>query len=128
MVSLCSLLSALGLAFVPLGSNGFVIKAIRFHFNMYTGPGYLSVLMGVINLVLLFFFKEVKLTNKKRKKSSNSKKMVDRSESLCVCVRACVCACVCVCDMGVCMCVCVCAWVCACVCVCDMVCLYWVVQ
>ncbi|XP_064404673.1 major facilitator superfamily domain-containing protein 8-like isoform X2 [Halichondria panicea] len=66
---------ALGLAFVPLGSTGFVIEPIRFHFNVYTGPGYLSALMGVINVVLLFFFKEVKLS------STRDKKMRDRKVS-----------------------------------------------
>lgn len=73
---------ALGLAFVPLGSDGVVIDSIRFHFNMYTGPGYLSALMGVINIVLLFFFKEVKLTgNKRKKKGSTAEKMATQELS-----------------------------------------------
>ncbi len=74
--------SALGLAFVPLGSKGFFIEPIKFHFNMYTGPGYLSALMGVINIVLLIFFKEVKLGRSKDKKKPSVSKMTDRSKFL----------------------------------------------
>ena len=55
-----SLLTALGLAFVPLGSDGYTIPKIRFTFNIYTGPGYLSVLLGIINIVLLFFVQNIK--------------------------------------------------------------------
>ena len=56
-------LAALGLAFVPLGYQGLRIHAIRFSFNMYTGPGYLSALLGVVNIVLLIaVFREFKLT------------------------------------------------------------------
>ena len=63
--------SALGLAFVPLGYNGLRIHTIKFSFNMYTGPGYLSAVLGVVNIVLLIvFFREFKLT-----KSSESEKM-----------------------------------------------------
>lgn len=57
---------ALGLAFVPLGYEGYKIHAIRFKFNMYTGPGYLSALLGIVNIILLIvFFREAKLTQKK---------------------------------------------------------------
>lgn len=51
---------ALGLAFVPLGSNGFSIRAIKFIFNIYTGPGYLNAVLGVINIVMLFFIQNIK--------------------------------------------------------------------
>eukprot|EP00731_Ephydatia_muelleri_P031426 Em0022g940a len=51
---------ALGLAFVPLGSGGLTIRAIRFTFNIYTGPGYLNAGLGIINLVLLFFVQNIK--------------------------------------------------------------------
>ena len=54
-----------------------MIEKIRFHLNMYTGPGYLSALMGVINLVLLIFFREVKLSGSKKKKKTTIEKMVD---------------------------------------------------
>lgn len=54
---------ALGLAFVPLGYEGHNIDAIKLRFNMYTGPGYLSAVLGIINIVLLIFiFRESKLT------------------------------------------------------------------
>lgn len=53
---------ALGLAFVPLKAEGWSIPAIRFHFNIYTGPGYLGGLLGVVNILLLIFvFRERKL-------------------------------------------------------------------
>lgn len=46
---------ALGLVFVPLKAEGWSISAIKFHLNIYTGPGYLGGLLGVINIVLLIF-------------------------------------------------------------------------
>ena len=67
---------ALGLAFVPLGYEGLKIDAIKFSFNMYTGPGYLSAFLGIINIVLLIFvfheFKLTKLREMKRPKSYES--------------------------------------------------------
>ena len=72
---------ALGLAFVPLGYEGLKIDAIKFKFNMYTGPGYLSVLLGIINIILLIlFFRDYKLT--KHKQSEKMTKPVDTSDSL----------------------------------------------
>ena len=32
---------------------------------MYTGPGFLSALLGVVNIVLLIFFRDVKLITKR---------------------------------------------------------------
>ena len=62
--------TVLALAFVPLGSTGVYWSAIRFHFNIYTGPGYLSALLAVINILLVIFvFKDRKLI------TTNSKKM-----------------------------------------------------
>ena len=53
---------ALGLVFVPLKAEGWSISAISFHLNIYTGPGYLGGLLGVINIfLLLFLFWERKL-------------------------------------------------------------------
>ena len=53
---------ALGLAFVPLKAVGWRIPAIYFHLNIYTGPGYLGALLGVVNIILLIFvFRERKL-------------------------------------------------------------------
>lgn len=55
---------ALGLAFVPLGVEGWQIKPIKTIFNIYTGPGYLGGLMSVINIILLIIlFREMKLPN-----------------------------------------------------------------
>lgn len=51
---------ALGLAFVPLGSKGLTIPAIRFTFNIYTGSGYLNTVLGIINLVMLIFVQNIK--------------------------------------------------------------------
>lgn len=59
----------MGLAFVPLGSHGISIHAIRLQLNMYTGPGYIGVILGIINfIVITFFFKEYKLEDKETKK------------------------------------------------------------
>ena len=63
------LLTALGLAFVPLGSQGLEIDAIKFKFNMYTGPGYLSALLGLVIIILLIFvFRETNLTKANKEK------------------------------------------------------------
>ena len=70
---------ALGLAFVPLGYDGLKIDVIKFRFNMYTGPGYLSALLGVINIILLIIiFRDYKLT--KHKQSEKMTKTVDCSD------------------------------------------------
>ena len=64
------------MAFVPLGSEGLKIDAIKFKFNMYTGPGYLSAFLGVIIIILLIFvFRESKLTN--ARKRAKMKKAVE---------------------------------------------------
>ena len=58
---------ALGLTFVPLKAEGWAIPAVRFHFNIYTGPGYLGGLLGVVNILLLvFLFWERKLPKESR--------------------------------------------------------------
>ena len=83
----CVCLAALGLAFVPLGSIGLKIPAIKFALNMYTGPGYLGALLGVMNIFLLvFLFKEYRLYPQHRKggqclkKKNKKKKEADRDE------------------------------------------------
>ena len=53
---------------------------------MYTGPGFLGALLGVVNVVLLaFFFREAKLIDrkaqKKAKKLIGRKKLMDKYES-----------------------------------------------
>lgn len=59
--------AALGLIFVPLGSEGFAIEAIEFRLNMYTGPGYLNALLGIVAIILLVLvFQESKLIQSKR--------------------------------------------------------------
>lgn len=61
VISVC-ILVVLGLGFVPLKAAGWKIQAIRFHFNIYTGPGYLGGFLGMLNvLLLIFFFWERKL-------------------------------------------------------------------
>lgn len=67
--------SVLALAFVPLHGSGFE-KEPYIYFNMYTGPGFLSALLGIINILLVvFLFKESKLIKPEAKKMRN----VDRS-------------------------------------------------
>ena len=68
------------MAFVPLGYEGLKIDAIKFKFNMYTGPGYLSALLGVINIILLILiFHDYKLT--KHKQSEKMTKPVNCTDS-----------------------------------------------
>lgn len=42
-------------AFTPLGSNGFILFKI-FHFNMYTAPGWVNVILGMVNFCLFLPF------------------------------------------------------------------------
>jgi ceroid-lipofuscinosis MFS transporter 7 len=56
----------LGLAFVPLGSVGVSVDAIKFNFNMFTGPAYLSVVLAILNILLVvLFFREFRLIKRK---------------------------------------------------------------
>jgi hypothetical protein len=60
--------------FVPLGTEGLSIEAIKFRLNMYTGPGYryLNALLGVVAIILLVFvFQESKLIQSKRSRRNN---------------------------------------------------------
>ena len=55
-------LVVVSLLFVPLGDQGLSIPAIRFHFNMYTGPVYFNILMDIINIILIVvLFREYKI-------------------------------------------------------------------
>ena len=55
-------LVVVSLLFVPLGDQGVSIPAIRFHFNMYTGPVYFNILMDIINIILIVvLFREYKI-------------------------------------------------------------------
>ena len=77
---------ALGLAFVPLNEEGWTIQAIAFHFNIYTGPGYLGGLLGVVNILLLIFlFWERKIPFVTDTKDRQMKKILK-----CECLIACV--------------------------------------
>ena len=60
--------AGLGLAFQPLEAKGVHWDAIKLELNLYTGPGFLSALFGVLNLVLLIVvFKEYRIyTNVKQ--------------------------------------------------------------
>ena len=63
--------------FVPLGSQGIYVPAIRFHLNMYTGPTYVSALLDIINIVLIVaVFRDYRISSKKRGKicDKNEKK------------------------------------------------------
>ena len=62
--------AVLALMFVPLGSKGVSVPAIRLHFNMYTGPAYLSGLLDIVNIVLLVvLFRDCKIEHKTMKDS-----------------------------------------------------------
>ena len=67
--------AVLALVFVPLGGKGVSVPAIRLHFNMYTGPAYLSGLLDIVNIVLLVvLFREYKI-ERKTTKDSDKKSM-----------------------------------------------------
>ena len=55
-------LTVVSLVFVPLGDQGISIPAIRFHFNMYTGPVYFNIVMDIVNIILIVvLFREYKI-------------------------------------------------------------------
>lgn len=61
----CSPHSGLGLAFQPFGPTGVHWDAIKLELNLYTGPGFMSALFGVINLILLIaVFREYRIYTK----------------------------------------------------------------
>ncbi len=69
--------SVLALAFVPLRGGGFE-KSPYFFFNMYTGPGFLSAGLALINVLLVvFLFKENRLVRPNQQKM----KPVDKSQN-----------------------------------------------
>ena len=58
-----------GIVFVPLGSHGLSIPDTGFELNIYTGPGYVGVVLGVINLiVIIIFFSDTRLVNRETRK------------------------------------------------------------
>ena len=58
-----------GLLFQPLGNKGVSWHAIRLYFNLYTGPGFFTAILCIINiLILVFFFKEFNVHGTKRKR------------------------------------------------------------
>ena len=59
---------ALGLLFQPLGDDGVKCHTIKLYFNLYTSPGFLGVLLNIVNiLVVVLFFKEYNLNGVKRR-------------------------------------------------------------
>jgi ceroid-lipofuscinosis MFS transporter 7 len=68
-VSMISLAQVLGFVFgpalqalvTPLGDEGFTAFSGRIHLNMYTASGWINVLLGIINIVILlpFIFKVI---------------------------------------------------------------------
>ena len=54
--------------FQPLGDDGVKWHTIKLYFNLYTGPGFLGVLLNIVNiLVVVLFFKEYNLNGVKRR-------------------------------------------------------------
>ena len=67
--------------FVPLGSQGIYIPAIRFHFNMYTGPTYVSALLDIINIILVAAaFRDYRISSTKREKFCTKSDKKGRNE------------------------------------------------
>ena len=73
---------ALGLAFQPLENHPLTIPAIKFTLSLYTGPGFLSALLGLVNLVLLIFlFKEYRIYTKVNKISCKCRRRSSEEEN-----------------------------------------------
>jgi len=70
----------MGLAFIPLGSSGVHIHAIRFQLSMLTAPGYIGAILGLINFAVLFFFREYKLEDREAKKRRLKEEALKRKE------------------------------------------------
>ena len=59
------------------------VHAVRFNLNMYTGPGYVGAVLGILNLFLIvLFFREYKLvdrdTRKKLREEETKKKKAEQ--------------------------------------------------
>ena len=60
----------LSLLFQPLGDDGVEWEAIDLHFNLYTGPGFLGILLSSVNIILvILFFQEFDVHGSKTQKS-----------------------------------------------------------
>ncbi len=70
----------MGLAFVPLGVNGVRIHVIRFQLSMLTAPGYIAAVLGIINLIILVFFREYRLEDRATKKKRAAEEAQRRKE------------------------------------------------
>lgn len=79
------LCTVLALIFVPLGNEGIHIPAIRFHFNMYTGPVYFSALLDIMcALLVLLTFREYKInTNRTKEDVKEEEKNETKGNHLC---------------------------------------------
>ena len=78
----CSIPTAvLGLAFVPLGTDGWSIPAIRFQLNIFTGPGYVGAVLGLLNIIVIaLFFRECKLVSKEAKRKLKEEAAMKKKE------------------------------------------------
>ncbi len=49
-------------AVVPIGSKSYYVKQLRMHLDIFTLPGFLGVIMGLICFFLiLFYFRDIKV-------------------------------------------------------------------
>ena len=49
-------------ACMPFGDEGIYVKSLKMHLNIYTAPGYLGIIMALLNLAaVIFFFRERKV-------------------------------------------------------------------
>ncbi len=50
------------MAVVPIGDRSYHVQRLNMYINIYTLPGFLGVIFGIVNiLVLLFYFREQKV-------------------------------------------------------------------
>ena len=86
MLKLCFLLFldvVLALVFVPLREQGVSISAIRFNFNMYTGPVYLNALWDIVSIILIVaLFRDYKLVTSKTRGGKREEKTKEDGECM----------------------------------------------
>ena len=80
VVVCCCCCAVMGLAFIPLGSSGIYIHAIKFQLSMLTAPGYIGAVLGIVNFIVLIFFREYKLESREIKRKRLKEEALKKKE------------------------------------------------